>query len=142
MKTFQHRNTAIEFDETRGDFYAVVGGKGVRKASLAAMKKQINADEENAFQPFTALECCGYNGPTLDEVLVTGIEKARKRRFGGVRWQINGRSTAKAVCENSIANINRIKLYRKKKAELEKIIEQREAEIQKIEDSITRLTPP
>lgn len=137
---YKHRDIDITFDEQRGTFSATVAGKLVRKGSLLAMKKLIDKNAASGFVPFTALSF-HYGDLSLDEVQVTGIEKSR-RRHGRNLWKVEGYGTDAAVVANTPENVNRIGLYLKKKAALKKITEVKEAELEKIEESITKLSPP
>ena len=138
--TYEHREIAITFAEDRGDFTATVAGRFIRKSSLKDMKKHIDQVETDGFVPFKALEW-DYSEPSLNEVLVTGIEK-RRGRCRDNRWEIDGHRMVDKVAENTIDNINRIRLYRKKSAEYDKLLEAKEKELEKIMETITRLTPP
>lgn len=135
MATFRHKDIEIECDSTRGDFYAVVGGKVVRKPSLKAMKTHIDTVDATVFKPFVAMDIYG------NKFQVTGIEQKRRGRFNVAKWNTtHGRQGD--VIEDTPENRRKVLAYRKRKAEVENLTDKMDAELEALSEAIVRLVPP
>lgn len=95
----EHKGIAITFDETRGEFTAYdKSGKLVRKPSLAAMKKALDAADK--FEPFNALREADYRDhrtqPDADYIQcrVIGVQKppGKQSWHNKPQWIIEGDS--------------------------------------------------
>lgn len=84
MATYEHGGVAIQFNEARGEFLATINGKLASGASLAGIKKKIDAAAASAFKPFSALASpeWGNKKDHFIEVKVVGIVRGRKVRYG------------------------------------------------------------
>lgn len=86
---YEHGGIEITMNEHDAKFTATVGGKFVRKESLAAMKKHIDAAAKVAFQEFDALtekyvhDSVKIPGTELRRVKIKGVEKST--RYGSRR---------------------------------------------------------
>lgn len=79
-----YKGVVISFDQGRGEFQAVVGGKFTRKPSLTAMQNAIDRAAKKQFKPFEALAWPGWqtkrkNRHGLVKVTVLGVVKYRSR---------------------------------------------------------------
>ena len=136
MITYKHKDTTIEFNEKSGSFSATIGGNRVVKSSLAAIKSAINKQAASSFKEFEALNF-NYGLPSLNEVRVVGVTKTRNRR----RWLLADNQETTQVVMNTPQNIATIRRILKKTVEMNKSVERLEDEIQKLEDTLVKLTP-
>ena len=136
MITYKHKDTTIEFNENSGSFSATIGGNRVVKSSLAAIKSAINKQAASSFKEFEALNC-SYGRPTLDVVRVIGVIKKRYDR----RWLLKGNQDTTHVIEHTPSNIATIRRILKKAEEMYNSADRFESEIQKLEDTLVKLTP-
>ena len=79
-----HQSVTIALNEVTGASSAVINGVTVKKPSLKAIKKAIDAAKAAVFEPFTAIEdTTGWRGtvPKFKRVRVTGVKPQ-----GRFRW--------------------------------------------------------
>ena len=89
MMKFEHKKIDITCDES-GEFSAYVSGQIIRKPSLAAMKKAIDAAADTAFKPFDAWVDYGSRGEKKRRVTITGISRDKKRSYGPKIQYVSG----------------------------------------------------
>lgn len=138
---YKHRDIEITFDEDKASFTADVGGKFTRKPSLLAMQKHIDATTPSGLVAFDAYEN-HRNCPTVTVVRVVGVTfRASCMHRTEKLFLLSDKTTTRSVCEMTPENRKLIASINKKKADLEKITERMEAEIDKLTDAVKIITP-
>jgi hypothetical protein len=147
MSTFEHGGIQISFSERDVEFTASVGGKLIRKQSLAAMKAHIDKARASAFKPFSALVRPSWNtkanvkGAALCRVEVQSVEKVRGNKYlnHSHEFVISGYSNQKDVIEDTPQNIARFIEAKKHEQETSRIRSEREKKQRQLDESVVKI---
>ena len=141
----EHNGIKIEFNERIGKFSAVRNGKPFSGNSLAGIKKALDKDAADGFQPFKALvDGDRWRSNSLREVTIVGIKFPRaNQRYSHPKWIDQNRLEYSQVMadtpENRKAISNRDRVS-KERADADKkmrvLEEAAEAKIVKLEPKV------
>ena len=138
---YRHHDHDITFDQDTATFSAFVNGECVTRTSLASVKKHIDHSIKETFTPFEALDC-RYRTPSLNKVLVIGIEKTKKRGNKRSVWKLHEKQSMDSVIADTPENVAKIREYLKNEKENDIRQRRHEKKQEAILKSIPRLFPP
>lgn len=103
MSNFEYKGTKISLD-SNGEFTAKINSEFITKASLAALKKKIDASK--TFEPFDALYKSNYiHGIFSGRVVGISQAQGKKSYHNCAKWQMEGGDCHRLVLRATPENL-------------------------------------